>query len=699
VPGSSQTLSPTSGSTATANLSYSGISANVSASVSSAQAGTSVQITLTTITPVGIGAPLSKVRRPAYLSANTAYVVFNVTSGSFTVSGSPAMTVSGLASGAYTLGSLSINNGVATVTPVVTATTVNGTATFASAAGGGATLSAGDVAVFTISPGTAAQPSPTPVPEAAYTCPTSDSDDMAGRGGVSGTEATHHMTYRGRGFAASTTLLAVTYDRGTALASASAIGSREGTTGARLVRTLDYSHIGKQTHILSVPAGKLASVEATLRAQAGVESVAPTGLRRAPLTVSQRYATGDPYFDGFGDSAPYFETAAIPGQWDMHAIKADYAFEYSQANNGSGIVNAAALGSSSVKIAIIDTGEDPTHPELSSKITRQRCFITDPNDNPSTSDFETDPMGHGTDVSGIAAADTGNSFGFAGTGGNVQIWGYRVFPEPDDNCASDDSNDNQCGASTADIAAAIDDAVNAGVNVISMSLGGGACSAGVDDDPTEGQAVANAIAANVVVVAAAGNNGTPGVEAPGCDTGVIAVGATSLDDGQTNASGHTGGTASAPVEYVASYTDVGTPAVAVHNSSAWGIVAPGGDPYLNTDNDDLHWIENIWTSTPYTATPNDINFDGVCTADYPNVSNVTPPVDCRTLIAGTSMATPHVAGAAALILSVNATYQSPAKMRQLLCQTADDIGDPNEGCGRLNVYRAMATALNDPNLP
>ncbi|MGD1066765.1 MAG: S8 family serine peptidase [Vulcanimicrobiaceae bacterium] len=671
----------------------------MSAVVSSASPGTSVQVTLTTITPVGIGAPLTKVRRPAYVSANTAYVVFNVNSGSFTVSGTPSMTVSGLGSGGYTLGSLTVNtSGVATDTPVTTATTVNGTATFASSAGG-VTLAAGDVAVFTISPGTAAQPSPTPAPEAAYTCPTSDTDDMTGRGGLSGSDATHHMTYRGRGFPATSTLLAVTYDRGTAIASASAIASRESATGATRVRTLDYSHIGKQTHVLSVPAGKLASVEATLRAQTGVESVAQTGLRRAPLTVSQRYTTGDPYFGGFSQGAPYFESAAIPGQWDMHAIKVDYAFEYSQANNGSGITNAAALGSSSVKIAIIDTGEDPTHPELSSKISRQRCYITDPNNNPSSSDFETDPMGHGTDVSGIAAADTGNSFGFAGTGGNVQIWAYRVFPEPDDSCANDNSDDNQCGANTADIASAIDDAVDAGVNVISMSLGGGSCSSGVDDDPTEGAAVANAIAANVVVVAAAGNSGTPGVEAPGCDTGVIAVGATSLDDGQSNGSGHTGGTSASPVEYVASYTDTGTPGADVHSTAAWGIVAPGGDPNGDGDDDDLHWIENIWTSTPFLATPNDVNFAGICTADYPNVSNVAPPVDCRTLIAGTSMATPHVAGAAALILSVNGTYQNPAKMRQLLCQTTDNINDTNQGCGRLDVYRAMATALGDPNLP
>ena len=131
----------------------------------------------------------------------------------------------------------------------------------------------------------------------------------------------------------------------------------------------------------------------------------------------------------------------------------------------------------------------------------------------------------------------------------------------------------------------------------------------------------------------------------------------------------------------------------------WGIVAPGGDPNGNGDNDDLHWIENIWTSTPYQSSPTDTNFTGECTDDYPNSNGTTSPVDCRTLIAGTSMATPHVAGAAALILSVNSAYQSPSAMKTLLCQTADDIGDPHEGCGRLNVYRAMATALGDPTPP
>ena len=101
--------------------------------------------------------------------------------------------------------------------------------------------------------------------------------------------------------------------------------------------------------------------------------------------------------------------------------------------------------------------------------------------------------------------------GFVGAGGSVSIYAYRVFPTPDDSCVNDNSSDDQCSSNTVDIADAIDDAVSQGVNVISMSLGGDACGTGStfapngDSDITEGTAVANAIAHNVIVVAASGN--------------------------------------------------------------------------------------------------------------------------------------------------------------------------------------------------
>lgn len=118
------------------------------------------------------------------------------------------------------------------------------------------------------------------------------------------------------------------------------------------------------------------------------------------------------------------------------------------------------------------------------------------------------------------------------------------------------STDQQCSIDANDIVSAIGDAVANRVNVISLSLGGGGCTNGVDQDQAEGNAIANAIAANIVVVAASGNDAKPGssapVSAPACDTGVIAAGASALADGQPNGGGKTGGSAAAPIEYVAS---------------------------------------------------------------------------------------------------------------------------------------------------
>ena len=566
----------------------------------------------------------------------------------------------------------------------------------------------------------------------AFTCPSSDAtlNAVASAGAGIGAEAVRRASglrvNRGAENTA-TGLLAVTYNASAASGSvATTLALREHATGATVVNQMAFDRLGKVIHVLSVPAGQMNTIASMLRSQAGVESVDATGFHRYPTTVAAAYWPNDPYFLGFtaaqnqqaGVNAPatkqvgpYEELSNVPGQWDMHAIGLENAFGYSQSGNVGVPANPGATGSSNVKIAIIDTGSDPHHPELASKIAYQKCFITNAaGTSQSTSNFETDPLGHGTDVAGIAAAGMNNSIGFVGAGGNVVIYAYRVFPTPDDSCANESSTDPQCGSSTADIASAINDAVAQGVNVISMSLGGGSCTNGVDSDPVENAAVANAIAHNVIVVAASGNSGGLGVTAPACDTGVIAVGATSLADGAANpnGSGKTLGTPASPVEYVTTYTQYGSTNT-LNNASSWGIVAPGGDPSgtgnSSTDADDFHWIENIWTSTPYQSSSSDNNFTGECTDDYPAGTGTIPPVDCRTLIAGTSMSTPHVAGAAALILSATggsgSMYATPAAMKQLLCQTADTLASSTatQGCGRLNVYRAMAIALHDPTPP
>ncbi len=518
--------------------------------------------------------------------------------------------------------------------------------------------------------------------------------------------------------APATLTLAVTYSRTNPAIQSASVTPGERGLGLTLLRATQSTNAAT-TRLLAVPATRAHAAADQLRRQPGVSGVRILGIRAYPTSVATRYFTNDPYFTGFSVTAspsptatappptfevgPYEESASVPGQWGDHAIGLEYAFGYSQPNNGSPIVNPSALGSAGVKIAIVDTGADVTHPDLANKVVHAQCYITDPSTRvQSTSSFVLDPDGHGTDVAGIAGAQGNNGFGFTGAGGNATIYAYRVYPTPDDSCISAQASASpapQCGAETSDIASAINDAVAQHVDIISLSLGQpkSSCASGQDPDSTEGAAISAAIAAGTVVVASSGNDGTGTVNPPACDSGVIAAGATGLADGQLNGKGTTSGSPASPIEYVASYSNYGAPGASPRSANAWGIVAPGGDPSSKdadgTALDDLHWIENIWTSTPASSK---FASQSCQAPDYPGGGTVG---DCRVFIAGTSMSAPLVAGAAALILSVNPAYHSAAAMKQLLCSTADDIGDSHEGCGRLNVYRAMATALHDPNLP
>jgi hypothetical protein len=546
-------------------------------------------------------------------------------------------------------------------------------------------------------PPVSSTPTPTPAPSSnAYTCPSSDTQLAVSRGGSSSIASETRRGLNKGGAMPSTSLLAISYRTSAIANPATTLDARVASLGATKFTEFDYPKTGLATRMLHVTPSSMTQAESTLRSTAGVVSVSPSR-RLSTLTVNGPYLGNDPYFVGAsGTTAPLYQTASTGGQWDMHIVQLEHAFDYSQPSNGSSVPQTpSALGSTNVKLAIIDTGEDVTHPELAkASIVRTECFITNEAETAqSTGTFVTDGDGHGTDVTGIAVANPLNDYGFVGDGGNVSLMLYRVFPTPDDNCTPGNAaalNDPQCGTQDTDIASAIDDAVANGANVISMSLGGsisitnnnGCTSPGVDADPVEGNAVENAIAHNVIIVAASGNSGGQGVDAPACDAGVIAAGASGYEDGQANG---TNSGSSVGSEYVTGYTQYGT--------GQWGIVAPGGDPSTAEESpsapiDYLHWIENIWTTTPF-----DSNFAGSCSASFGDTGN------CRTLIVGTSMATPHIAGAAALILSVSSAYQSPSAMFNLLCTTADPIGDPHQGCGRLNVYRAMATALHDPTPP
>ena len=400
---------------------------------------------------------------------------------------------------------------------------------------------------------------------------------------------------------------------------------------------------------ISVDPAQADAIVTQLKATPGVLSVT-----RAQYRHALAGSPNDPVYRG-NNIPPYFQSANARGQWDMHAMNFDGAWALFA---GTTVVGAP--------IAIVDTGVDVTQTELTGgKIVRTRCFVTYPVTAPqSTGTFVTDTDGHGTNVAGIADADTNNSFEFAGGGWSAPLLAYRIFPaEPSPPCDDpSQSNNPQCSTTDVDEASAINDAVANGAKVINLSLGATPpCT-----DPVEQTAVENAIAAGVVVVAAAGNESAADLDCPAGYAGVIAVGATSLNDSVT------------PIkEYVASYSNF-------LNTNGGGLfmVAPGGDPCSGStssacsDPDFLHWIVNLYSST---GAP----IGGMA---------VTCGSDCSVRIAGTSQATPHVVGVVSLMRAVKPSL-TPAQIAQDLCATADNIGDAKQGCGRVNAAAAVTRAM------
>ncbi len=257
-----------------------------------------------------------------------------------------------------------------------------------------------------------------------------------------------------------------------------------------------------------------------------------------------------------------------------------------------------------VKVAILDTGIDQDHEDLSSKVVLQKNFT----DSPTTDDL----YGHGTHVGGIVAAVTNNNMGVAGSCPNCQLMNGKVL------------NDSGSGAYSW-IANGIIWAADNNAKVINMSLGGSVKSFTLEN------AINYAWNRGVVVVAAAGNSGTPSKTYPAAYTNAIAVAATNNKDQKASFS-----------SYGAKWVDV---------------AAPG---------------ENIFSTFPnHTYKINkSLNYD---------------------FGSGTSMATPMTAAVAALIWST--PYgTSASQVRTRLESTADKIAGTGTywSKGRVNAANAVA---------
>ncbi|HEX5274075.1 MAG TPA: S8 family serine peptidase [Candidatus Rubrimentiphilum sp.] len=366
----------------------------------------------------------------------------------------------------------------------------------------------------------------------------------------------------------------------------------------------------RELRLVTVDPAQIETVRADLRGRAGVLAVD----RVALIHLLSATAPNDPFF---------------PFQWDLTVIHAPQAW-------------AITKGNPSIDVAVVDTGFDARHPDIAGKVDYAESDIfgvTTPG-----FDAAQDLIGHGTNVSGIIAAMTDNGIGYAGTAYNVRLQEYNVF--------------NGDAASGADVALAVSHAAAHAARVINLSIG-----AGVFIDAGMYAAIQAAIARGVIVVAAAGNQGLSIMEEPAADPGVIAVGASAIDDRGT-------GDLSGASEYVASYSNYGP---------LMTLLAPGGDPAGSSDTDYLHRVNNLWTST-----------------ENGEICTITPADGCGYRgSAGTSMAAPHVTAAVALMLSVDPQL-TPGKAAQILRTSADDIGDSKQGAGRLNVDRAVSAAAGLP---
>jgi hypothetical protein len=255
-----------------------------------------------------------------------------------------------------------------------------------------------------------------------------------------------------------------------------------------------------------------------------------------------------------------------------------------------------------------------------------------------------DPMdvyGHGTHVAGTACAeDNGNGdpdgpYGVVGVAPACALYALRVLDDAGFGDASD-------------LIAAMQWSVDNGIQVANLSLGWD-----LNPGDTVKAAFDNAEDAGLVIVAAACNNGNrPGrgdnVCYPALYDSVIAVAATDDNDRRANFS-----STGAQVE----------------------LAAPGVSVF-STWNDDTGYLDP----------------QPVCRQEEGIQA-------CYKYGSGTSMAAPHVAGTAALILAANPSW-SNVQVRAQLQATADDLGDtgwdPQYGWGLVDAAEAAPAPANNP---
>jgi serine protease len=294
-------------------------------------------------------------------------------------------------------------------------------------------------------------------------------------------------------------------------------------------------------------------------------------------------------------------------------------------------------------IAVVDTGVDLTHPDLAGKLVPGATFTGCANKPAGcgNGDWKSGsssgaPSPHGTHVAGIAAAATNNGIGIAGVAPDAKIMPVKVLTAD--------------GGSFDEVAAGVRWAADHGANVITLSLGalpGAQALVITGIEPAAEEAIAYALSKGIVVTIAAGNEFVaPLCDEPAFTNGALCVVATDRD------------------ELKASYSNF-----AIKPDSNV-VAAPGGAALLACGDDVISTVPAGTESS--------------CGAGRPGYD----------FYAGTSMATPHVAGVAALL---TAQGRTAAQVVSVLKATARTPGvavrgtyTPVYGSGIVDAAAAVA---------
>jgi hypothetical protein len=326
------------------------------------------------------------------------------------------------------------------------------------------------------------------------------------------------------------------------------------------------------------------------------------------------------------------EYAAVPDdtsyghQWAHQQTRIEQAWDVS---TGDGAI--APL------IAILDSGIDATHPDLQPNVV-QSLRSVDGSIIPGAPDNDPCGIGHGTAVAGVAAARGDDGFGVAGV-----LWRARVIDialtSPENGCPG--------GPSDADTITAMNHVSGLAEKPWAMNLSLGASLSGCT---AAYQAAADqAFAAGIVVVAAAGNDGSSSTSIPASCDRVLSVAATTASGAR------------------ASYSQT-NPQV--------DIAAPGGDiegPLTSCPSFDQLVSQFVIT----TSLTSSVQVIGGC-PEY------TDPNGHRLQgISGTSFSAPYVAGAVGLLRQLAADQGAPLGVEEteaVLEGTSRDAGATGRDC-------------------